>query len=297
VTEGDALAPWAQGLWIHLDTNCADEHPDFKAPVKLAYQNQRTVLGGRYGAVALMVPSVFVKSGRLVAALEVASLWSDGQALPDTVLETINAWYASHQKHLPKLVSPQSPSETMSDPYRWTIAVAVGIAAVGWYFYSRDSRSNRTTSDGADPSKQDAPPHPPTDPPVPEPRTGLLVFVLLANKAADLVPTDPDARPSMEPLVTALLDRYQSVGFVEHGSAAADTVSTLSPLGGDAAAGVRRVAVLKVEDPSLTLNPGQRPDRAFERRLVDAATRDLVGVQWKQADPADLVGIPLLGQF
>ena len=119
---------------------------------------------------------------------------------------------------------------------------------------------------------------------------GFLIFVLLEAKASDLVGLAPSGS-----LMVSLLDRYQSVGYVEEGSLEASILGSLAPLGAGGP-GSRRVAVLGVA-PLFALAPGQRPDRAFERRLVSAADRGDLTLGWKSASPGELAELPLLGQF
>jgi hypothetical protein len=127
---------------------------------------------------------------------------------------------------------------------------------------------------------------------------GAIVFVLPAASRRPSSGRPGEAERATGKLVRQLLDRYQSIGFVEVDSPAGAVVAGL-PFAGPGAPtrSARSVAVIAVSDPALFLGLGERPSRAFERGLVAAADAGSLTVSWRDATPGDLSELHLVGQF
>jgi hypothetical protein len=125
---------------------------------------------------------------------------------------------------------------------------------------------------------------------------GLLVITILdkqRHRPGAAVHFRPE--PSGDD-IRYLLDSYQSIGFVtapEH----LQTLAELAPNAPYLPAGHRAVPVVIITDPGLSLAPSTRPDRDYERRLIEAADQGKLTIKWKSASPGQMASIPLVGQF
>lgn len=319
-----ALPAWARDLWEHLDHSGAPPPDDLSValPVWLTRHDHQLRLGGLGGRKArtglaqkVGLDLQWRKSEQLDAALRRAAEWLEGRPPLEHADDEMRSWYDHHQRQgrLPKCKLPTPEGHGMEDsssPLLWALPAAVALAAVAWFFYSRRQAASRDhkAEPRRGPTTPSHAPAPPTDrAPAPQPvpaspqgaraRGGVLIIVLQGRDAGDLVPEASAEAQATAAAARSLLDRYQSIGFVQDGSAEAARVVALDAAAGPPTATGLRVAVIRVEEAALALDCGARPDRAYERRLVAAADRGELTIQWRAAAPADLADIPLVGQF